>query len=147
MRSHVLNNYKFIVEIGGMYVGGFSDISGLNSELTYEEYAEGGLNDYVHRFPSRKKSGHITLKRGVTISSFLWDWYNDTKIGHVELLSGTIIVQNRYGVPMQWYNIYDAFPVKWVGPELNANQAGVAFESIELAHGGFQSMMNRIMKK
>jgi phage tail-like protein len=146
MRAFVLPNYKFLIEIGGMYVGGFSEISGLSSELELHEYAEGGQNDFVHKFPSRKRSGNIVLKRGVTMSSFLWDWYSDTMVGQVELLNGTIIVQNRMGVPMQWYNFFDAFPVKWNGPQFDANRADVAIESLELAHSGFQTTLSRMLK-
>ncbi len=146
MRNHAQLNYKFLVEIGGIYVGGFSEVSGIGSELVYEEYAEGGINDYKHKFPSTKKTSHIVLKRGITISPFLWDWYSDTKIGNVELLSGTIMVQNRMGIPIAFYSFFDAFPVKWQGPELNSNQAAVAIESLELAHNGFTGLSGRINK-
>ena len=150
MRNHAQLNFKFLVEIGGMYVGGFSEVSGIGSELAIDEYAEGGLNDYKHKFPGRKKTSNLVLKRGITISSFLWDWYSDTKIGNVELLNGTISVQNRMGIPIAFYSFFDAYPVKWQGPDLNSNQAAVAIESIELAHNGFTGLLGRIgnaMKK
>ena len=40
-------------------------------------------------------------------------------------------------VAMAW-EIKDAFPIKWVGPELNATQNNVAVETLELCHQGME---------
>ena len=34
-------------------LGGFSECSGLDASLSVEEYQEGGVNDRVHKFPTR----------------------------------------------------------------------------------------------
>ena len=47
-------------------VGYFTQITGFSAQLDVLEYPEGGVNDYVHRLPTRIKQGNITLKRGVT---------------------------------------------------------------------------------
>jgi phage tail-like protein len=36
------------------------------------------------------------------------------------------------------WNFAQAYPVKWVGPELKADSSTVAFETIELAHHGIK---------
>ncbi|HEC98658.1 MAG TPA: phage tail protein, partial [Nitrospirae bacterium] len=36
------------------------------------------------------------------------------------------------------WNFSDAYPVKWTGPELRADNNTVAFETIELAHHGIK---------
>ena len=43
--------YNFLVEIGGVVIGGFSEVSGLSSEIELESYQEGGLNGFVLKFP------------------------------------------------------------------------------------------------
>jgi phage tail-like protein len=36
------------------------------------------------------------------------------------------------------FQVVQAFPVKWVGPDLSASQNNLAVETIELAHQGFR---------
>lgn len=48
-------NFRFLVEIHGLIVGGFSEVSGLQSETDIEEIREGGVNDYVHKLPKITK--------------------------------------------------------------------------------------------
>ena len=40
------------------------------------------------------------------------------------------------GQPVLWWNVREAYPVKWIGPELRGESATVAFESVELVHRG-----------
>jgi phage tail-like protein len=44
-------NFRFLVEIQGLIVAGFSEVNGLQAEIETFEYREGGLNDYAHRLP------------------------------------------------------------------------------------------------
>ena len=44
-------------------VAGFSECSGLDVTLEVMEYKEGGVNDYVHKFPTRASHSNLTLKR------------------------------------------------------------------------------------
>ena len=59
---------NFEVQIPGLNlkIGYFTQITGFSAQLDVLEYPEGGVNDYVHRLPTRIKQGNITLKRGVT---------------------------------------------------------------------------------
>ena len=47
--------FNFAVEIEGLLVGGFTEVSGLESEVEVEEYREGGVNGFVHKLPVRTK--------------------------------------------------------------------------------------------
>src|SRR6266700_7895774 len=42
-------SYNFAVEIEGLVAGGFSEVSGLQTEIEVQEYREGGVNEYVHK--------------------------------------------------------------------------------------------------
>ena len=46
-------NFRFLVEIEGLVVGGFKEVSGLQVETEVENIEEGGVNDYVHKLPKR----------------------------------------------------------------------------------------------
>ena len=61
-RTQPLLSYRYRVEIMGLIVAGFSEVSGLEQEIEIEEYKEGGM-DFVHKFPSGIKQrliGNLT---------------------------------------------------------------------------------------
>lgn len=127
-----------MVEIGNMLVASFSEVSGLTVETELEEYSEGGVNNYVHQFPKRTKHVPIVLKRGLTDSYELWDWYNDVVQGKIVRQSGSIILFDEHFREFRRWTFSDAYPSKWVGPDLNATSSEVAIEQIELVHNGFK---------
>lgn len=128
--------FNFFVEIEGVLAGGFSECTGLQVETEYQDYAEGGLNDYVHRFRGRTKYPPLVLKHGLTMIDGLWSWHQDVANGQVDRKNGTIYLLNRKGIPVLWWDFKNAFPTKWTGPDLRANSSEVAVESVELSHQG-----------
>ncbi len=140
VRPNVVSAYRFMVELDGMLVAGFSEVSGLTQETETEEVLEGGLNQYVHRLPGRTKPQPITLKRGITSTNELWDWYADVVEGRFMRKSGSIILFNDRDEEFRRWNFYDAYPTKWTGPELNASSSDIAVESIELTHNGLKAL-------
>ncbi len=138
-RPNVVGAYRFMVELDGMLVAGFSEVTGLSSELEVMEVAEGGLNAYAHRLPVRVKLQPIVLKRGMTVTNELWNWYADVMGGIVERKSGSIILYNERDQEFRRWNFYDAYPTKWTGPDLNAASSDIAVEMIELTHNGFKA--------
>lgn len=128
--------FNFFVEIEGILAGGFTECSGLQVETEVQDYAEGGLNDYVHRFRGRTRYPPLILRRGMTTLDGLWLWHQDVVRNRVERRNGTIYLLDAARVPVVWWDFKGAFPVRWVGPELRASSNDVAFESVELAHQG-----------
>jgi phage tail-like protein len=130
--------FRFEIALDDLPAGGFSECTGLQVETEVQEYTEGGLNTNTHRFPTRSKHGSITLKRGI-VDRALWDWYDELVQGRVRRRNGTIAVKDPSGgdVVVEW-QFRDAFPCKWVGPDLNAAQSSVAVETFELCHQGLE---------
>jgi phage tail-like protein len=124
------------VEIDGLLVAGFSDVSGLEVQTDVEPYHEGGVNDYEHHFIKGTKSPKLVLKRGMTGSRELWDWYDDVTAGTIKRKNGSIILLNEAGEEACRWNFYNSFPIKWMGPELKGSQSNVAIETIEIVHNG-----------
>jgi phage tail-like protein len=135
--------FKYGIEVGGYLTeAAFTECSGLSMNTDVFEYQEGGLAEYVHKFPGQTKYSNITLKRGFATSNQLYDWYKDveTKLrtgGTVDLRQVTITLYStvEQGKQMKW-TLNRAFPVKWEGPAFKSDQAAVAIESLELAHHG-----------
>lgn len=128
--------FNFIVEINSTQVGGFSEVAGLEAHSEIEEYREGGINHYVHKLVKETKYSNLTLKRGVTDATELWDWYREVIEGRIERKDITIVLQNSKRQEKWRWVFTDAYPVKWSGTDLNASNNTIAVESVEFAHHG-----------
>lgn len=128
--------YRFEVELDGLLVAGFSEVRGLEAEAEVEEYEEGGVNNYVHRFPGRIKYPPLVFKRGVTSSIELWQWFKDVTEGRISRKGGAVILKDNAGNIVCRWTIMDSYPVRWSGPELNSNSSEIAVEELEIVHNG-----------
>jgi phage tail-like protein len=131
----------FFVEIDGIDHGGFSECSGLQAETEVTEYAEGGNNAFVHKLAGRTKFSNITLKRGLADSGVLWSWYLDVTRGKIERKDVSVVLYDRQQMEVWRWNLREAYPVKWIGPALNAGTPAVSIEALELAHSGFEVVL------
>ncbi|HMK50156.1 MAG TPA: phage tail protein [Thermodesulfovibrionales bacterium] len=136
--SYPYATFRFRVEIDGITVARFSEVSGLMVETETEQYEEGGVNDFVHYLPKRTKYQHIILKRGLTDVDELWQWYQDVVAGRFQRKNGAIVLMDSSGEDALRWNFSNAYPVKWTGPDLRADSNTVAFETIEIVHHGIQ---------
>jgi phage tail-like protein len=119
---------------------GFSECSGLEMTLDVHDVPEGGNNGTVLKFPTRVKHGTITLKRGVTSNTELWDWFYGFVLGQGRRRDGVIVLQDaRHRAHTTWA-FRRGLPLKYAGPQLHAGQSHVAVESIEIAHEGLSQM-------
>ena len=129
---------KLITAAVNFEVAGFSECSGLEATVEFQEYREGGQNGFVYKFPTRATFANLTLRHGVIYRyDDLWSWHNDFVTGQGKRKDGTIVLldESRSNPAKVWW-FHRGLPTKWVGPALNANQSAVAFESLEIAHEG-----------
>src|SRR5512145_1265925 len=127
--------HNFLVEIEGLLVGGFSDVTGLQSEVELHDYREGGLNGYVHRLagPARYPA-NLVLKHGITDDPTLWLWHRDVRHGIILRRNVTVILLDAAREPVTHWHLERAYPARWIGPELRAAAATVAVEAVEFVH-------------
>jgi len=128
--------FNFLVEIEGLLVGGFSQVRGIESVVEVETHREGGVNGYVHHLPRQTTHGNLVLVHGMTGISTLWNWHYNLTQGIIQRKNGTIMLMDRGQTPVIWWNFRNALPVRWTGPQLQADSDTVAAETIELAHEG-----------
>jgi phage tail-like protein len=128
--------FRFTVTFDDLPPGGFSDCTGLQSEVEVQEYAEGGLNTHTWKFAGRSKQGNVTFKRGI-VNKVLWDWYRAIAAGDFKARNCTIYVHDASGgEDLIEFHLANAFPAKWLGPDLGAGQNNLAIETMEVAHQG-----------
>ncbi|NLW46376.1 MAG: phage tail protein [Firmicutes bacterium] len=125
--------YRFKVEIKGIMIAGFSDVSGLNIQTEYERKRFGGVNDRDFVFITGSKYSELVLSHGL-IDTELWDWYQEIVNGKIIRKDGTIYLMNGAGEQGLSWHFFQAYPVKWEGPVLNAGGNTVATEKITLVH-------------
>jgi phage tail-like protein len=136
-RQYPFLNFNFAVEIEGMVHAGFSEVSGLQVEIEVQEYREGGVNEFTHkRAGPTKYPSNLVLKKGITAVHELWDWYWQVTQGIIERRNLSVLLMDTTGQEQRRWNFEQAYPVKWVGPDLRASANEVAVESLEFAHKG-----------
>ncbi len=129
--------HNFFVEVDGLLVGGFSKVSGLESAVEVKEYAEGGVNGYLHKLPGETRYPNLVLTQGVTELDTMWSWYDDVAQGRIQRRDITLMLLDQRRIPVMWWNIKSALPVRWSGPTFDASRSTeVAVESLELVHKG-----------
>lgn len=131
----VHTGHRFVVEIDGGPIAAFTECTLPNLEIEVQEIQEGGQNEYVHMLPVRRKSGRVTLARGLVSNPKLLNWYKVVLGGNVAnaAKSISIVMFDSMGSEVMRWNFERAIPVKWTGPTLKSDQGAIAIEKLELA--------------
>src|SRR5512135_2066897 len=119
-------NCRFYVDMAGAPRAVFTEVSGLQLETEVTDYFEGGNNAFVHRLPGRTKTSNVTFKRGLATTDEFLKWLVDTARGQIKPQNVTVIMYDPAGTPLRRWTLQNAFPVKWVGPQLTATSTAVA---------------------
>lgn len=130
-----LGENHFILEVPGLAIGAFAEISGLTAERDVLEYQEGGINDFVHKLPGRLKYPNLVLKRGITDQDALQKWFFDSQAA-AQLKTITVKLVHPPTTVARTWAFAHAFPVKWTGPKLSAGSDSAATEELEITHHG-----------
>ena len=141
-RTAPLPAYNYLVQIQkygrdpNQLLGGFSDVSGLETDVHISEYRDGNeVQTCVRKIPGSYKVGDVTLKRGVVDSSDMWQWITDTRTTGVAAQQDvTITLQDESGKGIQQWKLRNCVPMKYTGPTLAGKGGGdVAMEELVLS--------------
>lgn len=140
-------NYKFQILWDNKPVMGVSKVSSLKRTTEVVKHRSGGENSIDHKSPGRTSYEAITLERGITHDLAFETWANRVHAyaGDASMdLSGykkelTLEVMNeknqvaiRYFLHAAWVSEFTAMP------DLNANENGVAIESMKIEIEGWE---------
>jgi phage tail-like protein len=129
--------FNFLVNFdGGEIFGGFSDVSGLGTELTMAEYRYGNdKENHVRKVAGVHKVSDVTLKRGILNSKSLFDWIGEARTkGPAAQKSVTVTLLDEAQKPVQSWVLRGVVPMKYTGPTLAAKGGGdVAMEELVLS--------------
>ncbi len=135
--SYPLTGLHFELSLLTYSIGNFREISGIGCEVSTEDYHEGGVNHCTYKLPTGSRHPNLVLRAGISNGRFLWAWYAAFALtSQVVPIPLQLSLNNPDGSSARMWIVNNAYPVKWDGPTLNAQQGEVAIESLELAHQG-----------
>ena len=138
-RDNPYLNFNFIVDIGVGDELGFSEVEVPSGEIEVIEYREGADRvNTARKLPGLAKYPNVTLKRGITGSTDLFEWWKSVRDGQVVRRNVTITLLDEQRQAVYRWLLRNAWPVKIEGPTLNASGNEVAIETLELAHEGLE---------
>jgi phage tail-like protein len=134
-RTDPFRSFNFRVDVDGLTVGAFSEVSGLVSEGDSVDYRTGTdplLS--VRKLVGLRKYGTITLKRGYTANDELWSWYANIVNGLPDRRNGAITLIDEGGADVMRWSFENGWINKIEGPAMKATGNEVAMESVEIVH-------------
>lgn len=146
-----LKAFRFAVEVGGglpgqQFLAGFDRIENLGDNVEVRDINEGGYRG-VHRFPRRSNFQAIRLGRGMSLSRELYNWYQSVALWtkgkpdyrrnvSIYLIDHIMLARQRVDFEAWRWDIANAWPSEWTGPELDGMSDQIAIESVTLQHSG-----------
>jgi len=131
--------FNFQLEIDGITRAGFSECTGLNAEANVIEYREGDESLTTRKLHGLIKYGNVTLKWGVTQDPELFNWFKTVVDGDIDRKQtmSVVLLDEQRAEAVRW-NIINAWPSKYVIPDMKSDGNEIAFESVELCHEGVE---------
>ncbi|HVF50280.1 MAG TPA: phage tail protein [Pyrinomonadaceae bacterium] len=130
--------FNYRVEIDGITIAGFSEVTGLNTETNVIDYREGTEEIHPRKLPGLNKFGNITLKKGISPDMQMYNWRKTVVDGDIERKNMSIILHNEKHDEVVRWNIINAWPSKYTAPDLKASANEVGIESVEIVHEGLE---------
>jgi phage tail-like protein len=137
-----LSNYGFQIEVDGVTIAQFKEVSGLSAEITVIEHKEnkpGGI-PVIKKLPGARKWGDISLKRGKTDDAGWWKWIKEVQDGKIDTArrnASIVLYDYERGEKARW-NVHNAWPSKVSIGSLQAGGSEVAIEECTLVHEGLE---------
>lgn len=87
------------------------------------------------KMPGNVKTDNIILRRGMSKSLSLWEWFASVEAGQWgdQLREGSLVVYNQAGKEQVRFNFRGAWPVRYSIADLNAQSSDIEIEELEMA--------------
>jgi phage tail-like protein len=139
--KHPFTAFNFAVEINvpGLTTkvcsAAFAECDGLEMTMEVKTIREGGNNARQIRLAGPVSYGNLTLKRGMTASFDLWQWFNAMQTNPALRADAEVVLFAADGVTERArFRLTRCVPIKIKAPPLNAKDGMVAIEEMQLAY-------------
>jgi phage tail-like protein len=117
----------------------FCECDGLELRRTITTLRDGGDAATVRLIPGSESFGHVTLRRGMTATFDLWDWWERVRRDPgVRATCDVIVLSPDLAQERVRFRLHGCLPAKLTGPTLDATANDIAIESLELACEGIE---------
>lgn len=139
-------NFRFLVLFGNDVVAGVSKVSGLKRTIEPIQHRDGGDLSTKRLTPGLTSFEPITIERGISHDTAFEEWalkaYHPEGVGLVSLAGFrkdiTIELYNLQGAKVRAWNAFRCWVSEYTAvPELDANAAAIAFETVVVQNEGF----------
>ena len=138
---HPFTSFNFAVELQvkdalpQVCNAAFSECDGLEMTMEAKTIKEGGNNAQVHRSAGQLGYGTLTLKRGMSATFDLWDWFAKVVEDPSIRADGEVVLLAPDGATERArFVLQRCLPVKLKAPPLNAKDGAVAIEELQLVY-------------
>lgn len=132
--------FNYLIEIGGITAGGFSEVSGIDAEVEPIDYRNGDEDFVKRKLPGIKKFTNIVLKRGIVGDLDTFNWIKTAMDGAVDRREGAVILRDEQRNEVMRWKFIRGWACKYMGPSLKGDSSAVAVESIEICHEGLTAL-------
>ena len=140
--NDALASYHFAVEIDGVELAQFSELSGITSEIDVIELKENTKDGkpLIKKLPGARKFGDITLKRGKTDSADFWKWIKEVQDGKIDTArrNASVVLYDYERGEKARFNIHNAWPSKVSIGSLQAGGSEIVIEECTIVHEGLE---------
>lgn len=113
----------------------FAECDGLEMTMEIKTIREGGNNARQIRLTGPVSYGQVTLKRGMTSSFDLWDWFSSLQQFPGLRANAEVVLYSADHQSVRARFLLDrCVPVKLKAPPMNAKDGMVAIEELQLAY-------------
>jgi phage tail-like protein len=139
--------FNFTVEINVPLIGpslcnaAFSECDGLDMTMDVKSIREGGNNTQQIRMVGAVNYGVVTLKRGMTDSFDLWDWFDAQQHGNPSQLRNGLradvnvsIQSSDHQTELVRFSLRKCLLTKLKAPALNGSSGMIAIEEMQLTY-------------
>jgi phage tail-like protein len=137
--------YNFVVDFQdgtdpASTLGGFSDVTGLSTEIAMIEYRNGNdRENHVRKTTGLSKGGDVTFKRGIVGVKNFGDWITDARTNPDSKRNLRVTLNDEQGSPVMGWVLVNARPMKFTGPTLAAKGGSdVAMEELVVSIESFE---------
>ncbi|MDB9526516.1 phage tail protein [Oscillatoria sp. CS-180] len=105
-------------------------------EVTANQWAKAKYGQLLTtHVPGHVATENLMLKRGLTNSMTLWNWFNQVELGQWKdhEAEGALSIFDQAGGEQARYDFQGAWPMRYTMSEVNAKSTEVAIEELELA--------------
>lgn len=145
----ILTNCRFYIELklDGSYEpvdAFFMECKGLKQsqdaieacEVSPRQWGKAKSGQVIHiKVPGNVKTTNLVLRRGLTNSITLWNWFNAVQQGNwaKQLRDGSLSVYDQAGIPQAIFQFQGAWPISYMASDLNVSAGEMEIEELELA--------------